>query len=147
MLLRRRDEKFMLPISLLRFLIVGMANTLVGLSVIWIAKEMVGVGDALANISGYVVGVTVSFVLNKRWSFSFRGDRGASLLRFLLVFAMAYSANLVSVLGAIALTGRDSFWFQVCGVLPYTTLFYLGCRFYAFPNSLAKSPQLSSTGG
>jgi putative flippase GtrA len=115
-----------------RFLTVGLANTCVGLGVIWCAKEVVGVSDTAANIVGYVVAVTVSFVFNKRWTFSFRGHAGASFLRFLLVFAVSYATNLGTVLGLIDVTRQDSFWYQVCGIVPYSTCFYFGCRWYAF---------------
>jgi putative flippase GtrA len=40
------------------------------------------------------VALAVSFMLNKRWTFGLRGNRLASLLRFLAVFAIAYGANL-----------------------------------------------------
>lgn len=135
---RQSLRVFLVPSSLVRFLVVGVANTLVGLSVIWIAKEIMGASDAIANVSGYAVGVTVSFVLNKRWSFAFRGDGARALLRFALVFLVAYIANLVTVFAAIALSGGDSFWCQLCGVLPYTTVFYLGCRWFAFPVDMSR---------
>jgi len=119
--------------SLARFLLVGIANTCVGLSVIWSAKEVLGASDAESNLAGYVVGLIVSFFLNKRWSFSFSGDAGAALLRFLLVFAAAYAANLLLVLTAIAVSGSHSFWLQLLGMPVYLGFFYLGCRWYAFP--------------
>jgi putative flippase GtrA len=125
--------KWFIPASLVKFLIVGVANTLVGLNTIWITKELMGFGQIGANITGYIVGITVSFFLNKRWTFSFRGEGATSLLRFLLVFAVSYSANLTTVLGLTEITGRDSFWWQVCGNAPYSALFYVGCRWYAFP--------------
>jgi putative flippase GtrA len=129
----------MIARSLVRFTAVGGANTAVGLGGIWVAKEVIGVGDAAANISGYVVGVTVSFLLNKRWSFEFRGKNLAASIRFLLVFAGAYTANLCTVLALLRISGRESFWYQVCGVIPYTMIFYAGCRWYAFPSGAARS--------
>jgi putative flippase GtrA len=133
--------------SLVRFLIVGLANTCVGLGVIWCAKDLAGVSDAKSNVVGYVVGVTVSFLLNKRWTFSFRGHAGASFLRFLLVFAVSYAANLGTVLGLIDVTGQDSFWCQVCGVVPYSTIFYLGCRWYAFAGACEVTHDASAADG
>jgi putative flippase GtrA len=124
---------------LLKFLLVGAANTLMGLSVIWGMKEFTRASDATANVAGYAVGVTVSFLLNKRWTFGFRGERGASLLRFLIVFAVSYTVNLVTVLSLIEVSGLDSFWCQAFGVIPYSALFYLGCRWYAFPSVGGKS--------
>lgn len=51
-----------------RFLIVGLVNTAVGLSVIFACKALAGLGDALSNAVGYTVGLAVSFVLNRSWT-------------------------------------------------------------------------------
>ena len=130
--------------SIVKFLLVGVVNTLVGLGVIWITKEMLGASDTAGNLTGYTVGVTVSFLLNKQWTFRFRGDRGASLPRFLAVFVISYSANLATVLSLVRLTSLDSFLCQAAGTVPYSALFYLGCRWYAFPGSRGRSPEAGS---
>ena len=119
--------------SLIRFMLVGSVNTVVGLLFIWLAKELAGFRDVAANCTGYAVGLSVSFILNKQWTFRFRGRAGAALLRFLLVFSVAYATNLLTVLTLIKLTPIDSFWCQAVGILPYSSLFYLGCRRYVFP--------------
>ena len=134
-----------IPVSFLRFILVGVANTLVGLGVIWCVKELLWRGNVVSNISGYVVGVTVSFILNKRWTFSFRGDSGAALIRFLTVVIISYVANLLTVLALVRVSGRDSFWFQVCGAVAYSSLFYLGCRWYAFPQGRRKPRDARAT--
>lgn len=121
-----------LQTSLLRFVLVGITNSCVGLATIWIAKHFLSAGDAYANAFGYVIGVAVSFFLNKQWTFAFRGGSAGALARFLVVFAVSYSANLLTVLTLIAATGHDYFLFQVFGMPPYSILFYLGCRWYAF---------------
>src|ERR1700733_12389687 len=103
----------MLDASIIRFIFVGVANTAVGLSVIWGTRNLIGASDVIANIAGYAVGITVSFMLNKRWTFAFKGSHGAALCRFLTVFAVSYSANLLLVLALIWVSGQDSFWYQV----------------------------------
>jgi len=111
---------------------VGVANTAVGLAVIWGAKSLAGQGDVTANVAGYMLGLTTSFLLNRRWTFSFRGECVPSLLRFLTVLAVAYTAKLGTVLSLIKLTSLDPFWCQALGMIPYSALFYLGSRWYAF---------------
>jgi len=122
----------------MRFILVGLVNTLLGLLLIWGAKIVLGASDLVANIAGYAIGVTVSFMLNKRWTFGFRGNRIASLVRFLIVFAVSYAANIVTVLGMISATTINPFWCQAFGVAPYSILLYIGCRCYVFPE--ARSP-------
>lgn len=115
-----------------RFLGVGAANTLIGLGVIYACKRLLGFGDVLANVSGYAAGLTIGFLLNRRWTFGHTGNVRVAALRFLAVFGVAYSVNLLCVLLAIRAAGIDDYVSQAIGILPYTAIFYLGSRLYAF---------------
>lgn len=115
-----------------RFLGVGAVNTLIGLGVIYACKRLLGFGDVLANASGYAVGLTIGFMLNRHWTFGHTGNVRVAALRFLAVFGVAYSVNLLCVLLAIRAAGIDDYVSQAIGILPYTAIFYLGSRLYAF---------------
>ena len=115
-----------------RFLGVGAANTLIGLGMIYACKRLLGFGDVLANVSGYAVGLTIGFMLNRHWTFGHTGNARVAALRFLAVFGVAYSVNLLCVLLAIRAAGIDDYVSQAIGILPYTAIFYLGSRLYAF---------------
>ncbi|MDQ3774828.1 MAG: GtrA family protein [Pseudomonadota bacterium] len=115
-----------------RFLGVGAVNTLIGLGVIYACKRLLGFGDVLANVSGYAVGLTIGFMLNRHWTFGRTGNVRVAALRFLAVFGIAYSVNLLCVLLAIRAAGLDDYVSQAIGILPYTAIFYLGSRLYAF---------------
>ncbi|MGH8473898.1 MAG: GtrA family protein [Gammaproteobacteria bacterium] len=115
-----------------RFLGVGAVNTLIGLGAIYACKRLLGFVDVLANVSGYAVGLTIGFLLNRHWTFGHTGNVRVAALRFLAVFGVAYSVNLLCVLLAIRATGIDDYVSQAIGILPYTAIFYLGSRLYAF---------------
>ena len=121
--------------KLFRFLAVGLGNTLAGLLVIYAAKGFFGVGDVVANVCGYAVGLTLSFILNKTWTFRHRGDFVISAVRFLLSFAVSYALNLATVLGAIHLLDINSYLAQALGIPPYTIAFYLLSKHFAFRKS------------
>jgi putative flippase GtrA len=116
----------------LRFLIVGAANTLISLSLIYACKWFLGFGDASANFSGYAIALGNSFVLNRGWTFGNAGPVFPALGRFLLVFAVAYLLNLATVFAAIALFDVNSYVAHILGIVPYTVFFYLGSRHFAF---------------
>lgn len=118
--------------TLLRFLFVGVANTLFGLLVIYACKWLLHFGDAAANLTGYLCGLMLSFLLNRSWTFRHRGAVLPALGLFLLVFAIAYVANLVCVLALICHYGVNAWLAQALGILPYTIVFYLGSRYLAF---------------
>lgn len=128
-LTHRLQVRFKRP---LRFVVVGVLNTLVGLAVIYGCKYFLGLGDLAANIAGYAVGLTVSFVLNSSWTFGYTGPKLAAAARFLAVFAVSYVVNLGTVMGLIHLAGANSYLAQAAGMPVYTICFYLLSRAYAF---------------
>lgn len=115
-----------------KFLLVGVANTAVGLLTIYACKWALGLGDVAANACGYAVGLMVSFTLNRNWTFRHHGATWPAVLRFLLAFAVAYAANLTTVMTLIRTFGVNSYLAQACGIVPYTTLFYLASRYFVF---------------
>ncbi len=129
-------------ISALKFLVVGGANTIFGLVVIYFLKWQFDLDDIIANTIGYALGILLSFILNKRWSFQHKGATLSALIRFLLVTAIAYASNLAVVLASINMLGVNGYLAQALGIPPYTVVSYLGSRFYAFrpfPQSMRKT--------
>lgn len=116
-----------------RFLIVGAINTASGLITIYLCKWILQSADLFANMFGYAVGLTVSFLLNRGWTFRHSGRMTAAILRFLAIFVLAYASNLLAVLIALRGLGMNSYLSQAIGVVPYTLIFYLGSRYFVFP--------------
>ena len=123
--------------TVLRFIVVGLANTLIALTLIFLAKGVFGFGDAAANGLGYAVGLSVGFVLNRNWTFRHSGSIARSLPTFLLVQGAAYTLNLICVL-ALVEHGVNGYWAQVLGIPPYTLVSYFGSRWVAFTKTHAK---------
>lgn len=118
--------------TLLRYLLVGVVNTLVGLSAIYLAMYYLGFGVMSANAFGYAIGIVVSFTLNKTWTFCNSDHVLSSFIRYLLVLAIAYAGNLATVLFANLHFNLNPYMAQALGVIPYTTVGYLGSRYFAF---------------
>jgi putative flippase GtrA len=118
--------------SFLRFSAVGVGNTLLGLTLIFALMRFGGVQYIAANAVGYAVGTVVSFVLNRSWTFYHKGRVLSSAVRWGLVIAIAYAANVFIVILSHEYFGIDRYISQGLGVFAYTCLSYLGARFYAF---------------
>lgn len=116
----------------LRFVVVGLVNTVVGLAIVYACKYFLAMNDIVANGLGYVVGVTVSFILNLTWTFEYRGTKLAAAGRFLIAFLIAYLVNLATVMALIHLAGVNSYLAQAAGLPVYIVCFYLLSRAYAF---------------
>src|SRR5437867_6019403 len=140
--LRLRESIISRLLRPLRFGIVGLLNTALGLAVIFAAKAVLGLGDFAANLSGYGVGLMCSFLLNRSWTFRNEGRAYAAFWRFGIAFAVAYGLNLATVFGLRDAMGANSYLAQACGVVPYTISFYLMSAYYVFPAQQA--PALES---
>jgi putative flippase GtrA len=124
--------------SRVRFGLVGVLNTITGLSIIYFLKWALSVPDVPANLVGYAVGLVLSYFLNARWTFSVRGPLGPALPRFALTILIAYIVNLAVVNAAIG-HSINSYIAQAMGVLPYSLTTYLGSRFFVFNRTSATS--------
>ncbi|NKE66050.1 GtrA family protein [Ramlibacter sp. RBP-2] len=130
-----------------RFILVGLCNSALGLLVIFGCKAYLGLGDAAANATGYALLIALSFLLNRQWTFEDGGDPAGSLLRFVLVLAAAYLANLATTLAAIDLLAVDDYLAHVAGIGPYAAVGYLGSRIFVFrsPRSSLRCPRPDGT--
>ncbi len=115
-----------------RFVLVGIANSLAGLAVIYLCKLALGMGDVAANMLGYGFGLVVSFALNAAWTFEYRGVLLSAALRFAAVFLVSYAANLALVLVLIDRRAIDPYIAQAAGIVPYTLIFYALSRTFVF---------------
>ena len=113
------------------FCLVGLVNTAVGLSVIFFLKGALGVSDVPANLVGYGVGISVSFLLNKRFTFGHEGVFVATALKFAAVTLIAYGANLATVLCSME-AGINSYIAQALGNVPYAAIGFIGSRYFVF---------------
>lgn len=122
--------------SILRFASVGVVNTLLTITVIFLLKLLARVPDVPANLVGYSVGLGCSFLLNKRWTFGHRGALWPALVRFLTVFCVAYLLNIGIVLASLRL-GVNDYLAHLVGMPVYTLAFYAGCRWFAFQTAVS----------
>ncbi|MBM6594326.1 GtrA family protein [Microvirga pudoricolor] len=116
--------------QLVKFAVIGGCNTLLTLSIIVGLSHGFGVSPYAANAVGYVCGLALSYVLNRAWTFRSHSDHRRSVPLFLLVFAVAYLANLATLAGLMPGLGEVAA--QVAGAVVYTAVFFIGSRTIAF---------------
>lgn len=113
-----------LGVQSLRFAAAGGLNTAVGLGVI-VALLALGANDYAANAAGYIAGLTLSFLVNRRWTFSQKHAASANeILLFLISFAISYSANLVLLIGARSIGLEQNWAVHLSGLLIYSLCFF-----------------------
>lgn len=130
--------------TFLRFLAVGVVNTACGLVTIYALKAFAAWNDVPANMGGYAVGLTVSFVLNRQWTFAHRGAMAPALLRFLVVWVIAYGANLGLMLYLRDHWQVNAYLAHALATMPFTLLSFAGSRWFAFAQRDPVTAQMKS---
>lgn len=125
-------------LELLRFAFVGALNTTASLSVIFFLMA-IKVNLFVANMVGYMVGLVISFTLNRRWTFRSTEQVGPRLVgRFILAVSAAYCSNVLAVLLCVR-GGVSPYMSQIIGMPIYTICFYLLSRFLVFRKTSDKN--------
>ena len=124
--------------KLLRFLIVGVINTLVGMAIMFGLYNLAHCSYWVSSAANYVLTSILSFFLNKYFTFRNKEQSLSQVLRFVLNIAVCYGAAYGvakplcrALLANASVTVRDNVSMLV-GMVLFTGLNYLGQRFFAF---------------
>ncbi|MEI8273783.1 MAG: GtrA family protein, partial [Paludibacter sp.] len=112
-------------IQLLKFGIVGVANTLLTALTIWLLLKVLHYTDYLSNIIGYCIGLINSFIWNRKWTFRSSKSKLKSMIPFLIVFIISYIGNLSSVIISVDYLMIDPNIAQIFGIIVYSVLNFI----------------------
>lgn len=115
-----------------RYLGVGLVNTVMGYGVILLLQLGWGVHPVLANASGYGIGMAVSYVLNRRYTFRSRRNHSASMPIFVAATLLCYLLNLICLQFTLGIMHWPAAIAQAAAVLAYTVSFYFANRYWVF---------------
>ncbi|MBS4176782.1 GtrA family protein [Lederbergia citrea] len=76
--------------TFIRFLLVGIVNTMVGLSMMFLLLNLIGLSYWFSTFFGNATGAIISYFLNRSFTFQSNVDTKSSVLRFTAVILIAY---------------------------------------------------------
>ena len=124
--------------SFLRFLLVGVGNTLLSMILMFLLE---GLGYWPSTAIAYVAGATMSFFLNRYFTFHSEEDFWRSLGKFIVNVVVCYVvgyglAKLLVPIPEEPYYAIPVIWYEraskLLGMCLYTLLNYFGQRFFAF---------------
>lgn len=122
----------------IKFLIVGVINTLVGTAVMFVAYNLIHLSYWVSSAANYVIGSVVSYVLNKHFTFRNRDKSPKVLLKFIVNISVCYllAYGLAKPLAIRLLEGMSVSVQENVAMLTGMCLFvvfnYVGQRYFAF---------------
>ena len=139
-------------VQALKYGIVGVINTLVTVTTIWIMMHPVFQTDkmvyvpsiviTISNIAGYVVGLINSFIWNRIWTFKSKNNWKDEFIKFVKAFLICYIPQLIFVnllnsytsilidFKIFVISHADTC--QLIGIVFYTSLNFLINKYYTF---------------
>lgn len=124
--------------KLVKFLLVGVINTLVGTAIMFGLYNLAGWSYWVSSATNYILTSILSFFLNKYFTFRSNGNSAREILRFAVNIAVCYGIAYgvakpftLWVLSSATETMRDNVAMLV-GMCLFTGLNYIGQRFFAF---------------
>ena len=124
--------------KLLRFLIVGVINTLVGTAIMFGLYNLAHCSYWVSSAANYILTSILSFFLNKYFTFRNKDQSLRQVLRFAINIAVCYGLAYGiakplcrALLASASVSVRDNVSMLV-GMVLFTGLNYLGQRFFAF---------------
>lgn len=128
----------LLDASVIKFLLVGVINTLVGTGIMFLLYNLAGCPYWPSVCANYICGGIVSYFLNKYFTFQNKERSLAQVGRFIVTVAacmlIAYGLAKPAVRWVLAGAGEkvQENVAMLVGMSLYTVLNYFGQRFFAF---------------
>ena len=134
------DEK------LLKFIAVGVINTLVGMSIMFGLYNLAGCSYWVSSLTNYVLTSILSYFLNKYFTFGYKGHMARSAFQFAVNIGVCYflAYGIAKPLTYWLLSGSSP---KICdnvamlvGMVFFTGFNYLGQRLFVFGGKEPEEP-------
>jgi putative flippase GtrA len=115
----------------LRFMVVGLGSNVV-LYLLYLFLTTAALGHKTAMTLLFALGVVQTFAFNKRWTFRHQGFIQSSLLKYILIYSLAYLLNLTALLLLVDTLGYPHQIVQGVMILSIALMLFLLQKFWVF---------------
>ena len=120
-----------LSLQAVRFGIVGLTSNIV-LYLLYLVLVKISVDPKLVVTFLYVLGLSWTFLFNKRWSFSHRGDWGRAGVRYFSLYGGLYLTNILTLVLLVDLIELPHAFVQAGVVMVFIPIVFLLQRYWVF---------------
>ena len=118
--------------QVVKFGLVGAANTLFTLSLIFLLGKVIGISYLVVNPIAYFLLTISSFYLNKKWNFKSEGNVKKEGILFFVVIGIAWLVQYFFLYILVERLKVDSVIAQIIGMVVFTGLNFTGQKFLTF---------------
>lgn len=136
--------KTLFDIKTIKFIIVGLINTLVGTAIMFLLYNIFSCSYWVSSSTNYIVTSILSYVLNKHFTFNDQSQVSKSLWKFIINIGICYfvAYGIAKPFTLFILAGYSSKVVEnaalFIGMIFFTGLNYFGQRFFVFSERKSK---------
>lgn len=130
--------KKIVDITFLKFIVVGVINTIFGTAVMFIAYNFMHLSYWVSSAANYILGSILSYFLNKYFTFQNKSKSPKTVLKFILNISVCYliaygvaKPVVTSILSSQTKSIQENAA-MLTGMCLFVILNYFGQRFFAF---------------
>lgn len=120
--------------QMIRFGMVGFFSNIL-LYLLYLLFTGMGVGHKTAMTLLFVAGALQTFVINKRWTFEYKGIIRTTLVKFLLAYFFSYSLNLAALYLFVDYLDYEHQIVQVMMIVILAVVLFILQRYWVFRDS------------
>lgn len=125
-----------------RFILVGIMNTVIGTSVMFIAYNFWGLGYWISSALNYIIGSIFSYFANKYFTFKSENKSGKEIVRFVLNIVLCYfiaygvAKPIINILLGNLSLGISILeqLGMILGMFIFIVINFIGQKFFVFTN-------------
>lgn len=118
-------------LQLIRYGLVGVVSNIV-IYFVYLLITYLGVEPKIAMTLLFIIGASIGFIGNRKWTFSHCGDSSSAVLRFLAAYATAYMLNFFCMWVAVDRMGIPHYLVQAVNIMVIGALLYVAQKYWIF---------------
>ncbi|OMF08591.1 GtrA family protein [Paenibacillus sp. FSL H7-0331] len=116
----------------LRFILVGILNTIVGYTVYFICLNLLHFNYSISLVVSHILGVINSYYLNKKWTFNVARSSSRMILKFGLIYLCTFLLNYGILVLFVEMLKLNPLISQLISLFVTTIISFLGQKYWSF---------------
>lgn len=124
--------------QLIRYGLVGVVSNLT-IYIVYLLITFLGVEPKLAMTLVYIIGASIGFIGNRKWTFAHRGDSASAVLRYVLAHLFGYLLNFLILFSFVDRLGYAHQWVQAVAIIVVAGFLFIVFKYFVFPGRTGRA--------
>lgn len=117
--------------QLIRYGLVGMVSNS-AIYFVYLLITYLGVEPKTAMTSVYIIGASIGFIGNRKWTFAHRGDSASAAMRYVLAHLLGYLVNFLILFTFVDRMGYAHQWVQAVAIIIVAGFLFIVFKYFVF---------------